>query len=137
MSESPDNTGKIEEKELIRDEKGRIAKGSASLNPAGKPKGTRHLTTLLEEALKKLAEGSKETYEAMLVKRVLLNAIKKGDMKAIEHIWDRIEGKAPQNIDVTSGGKELPVPIMQGVIKTNAIPSDNSNTKDIESEQED
>ena len=72
---------------------------------------------MLEEAIKRVAEGGTESYDVLLVKRVLKKAIGDGDMKAIEHIWDRIEGKASQNLDITSGGK--PIPILGNVYKDN------------------
>ena len=46
--ENPSNTGEIL---VIRNDRGRIVSGS--LNPNGKPKGTKHFSTYLEEALYK------------------------------------------------------------------------------------
>lgn len=76
-------------------------------NPAGKPKGIRHMSTLLEEAIKKVAEDTGTPEDIAIIKTVIDRA-KKGDMKAIEHIWDRLEGKAPQSIDITTDGEKLP-----------------------------
>ncbi len=77
-----ENTGEDQE---IRDEKGRFLPG-VSGNPAGKPKGSRHMTTLLEEAIKKVAEDTGEPEDVAIIKKVIEKA-KQGDMKAIEHIW--------------------------------------------------
>ncbi len=106
-----------------RNEKGQLLPGVV-LNPAGKPKGVRHLSTMLEEAIKRVADGGTESYDVLLIKRVLKKAINDGDMKAIEHIWDRIEGKAPQSLDITTGGK--PIPILGNVYKNN---SDQKNSE--------
>lgn len=66
-------------------------------NITGANRGSKWLTTLLDEALRKMAEGHKESYDALLIKRVLRSAIVDGDMRAVEHIWDRIEGKPKSN----------------------------------------
>jgi len=97
----PSNNG---ENTVVRNEKGQIVSGV--LNPAGKPVGTRHLTTLLEEAIKRVGEGT-ESYDVLLIKRVLKKAIVDGDMRAIGHIWDRMEGRATQPIDLMSGGEKI------------------------------
>lgn len=82
---------------LLRDEKGRLVKGTPP--GPGKPKGTKHMTTLLEEAIKKVATDTGTTEDIAIVSKVIERA-KAGDMKAIEHIWDRMEGKAPQTINL-------------------------------------
>jgi hypothetical protein len=87
-----------------------MMKGTAALNPAGKPKGTRHLSTLLMEALLKQArnkdgEELEETHADLLIKRVLKDAIDKG--KGVELIFDRVEGKPDQAIDLTSNGETV------------------------------
>ena len=100
ISEAPVNNGEKMENSPVRDEKGRIVSGV--LNPNGKPKGTRHLSTMLETMLEELAEGSKDSYKVLLNKRVIKKAIADGDDRMIEHIWDRIEGKPPQKIENTN-----------------------------------
>jgi hypothetical protein len=55
--ENPDNkqtttgeaVGKLDQKGLLRDEKGRLVKGTAPLNPAGQRPGVRHQATILRE----------------------------------------------------------------------------------------
>lgn len=88
-----------ERQESIRNPDGTFKKGFSG-NPAGAPHGYKKLTTLLTEALAKIANDKGETFDELLVKRVIKNAIDKGDMRAIEHIWDRREGKAVQFIDM-------------------------------------
>jgi len=94
MEETPVKSGN---KLVERDEHGRLQKGSL-LNPSGRPKGSRHLSTLLEEAIKKVCDDTGTPEDVAIVQKVIERA-KAGDMKAIEHIWDRTEGKAPQQID--------------------------------------
>lgn len=91
----------------IRDEKGRFKEG-VSGNPAGKPKGIRHMSTLLEEAIKKVAEGDAEPADILIVKKLIEKA-KQGNDKSVEMVFDRLEGKAPQKIDVTSNEKTISV----------------------------
>jgi hypothetical protein len=78
----------------IRDEKGRILPG-AVLNPAGKPKGVRHLSTLLKEAL--INEGADSELVKTLIKKAL-----EGNDRSIQEIFDRLEGKPQQAIDLNA-----------------------------------
>ena len=110
MKKTPLNNGEKAEKEVLRDEKGRIQAGSAPLNPAGKPKGSKHLTTLLFNALLERAKNedvtlSKNTYSDLLIKRILNDAIIKGNSSMIHLIVNYIDGMPEQGIDVTSGGE--------------------------------
>jgi hypothetical protein len=84
----PLNDGEIM---VRRDEKGRVISGSI-LNPSGKPKGTRHLSTLLTECLFKVPQDESLTNNELIIGKVI-DMAKKGDIRAIELIWDRIEGK--------------------------------------------
>jgi len=95
---------------VVRDEKGRIVAGSASLNPAGKPSGVKHLSTLLWEALQKRAKledgtESEKTYADLVIQRLLNDNVKYG--KRTELIFDRIDGQAKQEIDLTTGGDKI------------------------------
>ena len=67
-------------------------------NPAGKPPGTRHMSTLLEDAIKKVATDRGEPHDILIV-RALIEQAKKGDVKAIREVFDRLEGKPVQTID--------------------------------------
>ena len=85
-------------------------KAGQSGNPKGRPKGKRNLSTLLREALEKLAvnpktgakiivDGQEMTYQELLIQQVLVKGIVKGNDKTIELIFDRLEGKPRQKID--------------------------------------
>lgn len=98
---NPVNNG---ENVVVRDEHGRIVSGQ--LNPAGKPKGARHLSTLLLDAIKRVSDD-KGTSEDVEIVKALIKKAKDGDTKAIDIVFDRIEGKAPQSIDITTDGDKI------------------------------
>lgn len=104
----PENTGA--KQQIERNPDGTFKEG-VSGNPAGKPKGSKHLSTLLWEALQKKAKDKtgKETDTTvadLLIQRLLKDAVEKGSR--IEMIFDRIDGQAKQEIDLTSLGEKLP-----------------------------
>lgn len=68
-------------------------------NPKGKPKGARHFSTLLKEAIIKVAEGDDMPADRMIVKQ-LVDKAKKGDLQAIDRVLDRVDGKAEQTINL-------------------------------------
>jgi hypothetical protein len=73
-------------------------------NPKGRPKGARSLSTILKEMLEEPievihADGTKERREFReVIIRKLLQKANNGDMRAIQEIFDRIEGKANQTL---------------------------------------
>jgi len=82
----------------IRNEKGQLLPG-VKLNGAGKPKGARHFSTLLREAIIKVAEGDDMPADRLIVKQ-LVDKAKKGDLQAIDRVLDRVDGKAEQTINL-------------------------------------
>ena len=67
-------------------------------NPGGrKPKGARHFSTLIKEAIQKVAEGDDEPADRVIVKKLVEKA-KQGDLAAMDRILDRVDGKAEQTI---------------------------------------
>lgn len=86
---------------------GKFKKG----NPGGPgvPKGTRWLTTKLEIALNKILEGNEEAEDIEVVKALIRKA-KLGDVKAIELIFDRVEGKPKQDLGLTG---EINIRVLQ------------------------
>ncbi len=88
----------------IRDEKGRIVSGV--LNPAGKPKGAKHLTTKLFEALENMTKDGK-SYSDLLIQRILNDAIVKGNSSMIHMIMNYVDGMPQQGIDLTSNGETV------------------------------
>ncbi len=77
---------------------GRFQKGQSG-NPAGKPKGARHFSTLIREAITRVAEDTGTSDDKEIVK-ALVEKAKKGDLKAIDTVLDRVDGKAEQTINL-------------------------------------
>ena len=88
----------------IRNDKGQLLPGVV-LNPAGKPKGARHLSTILLEAIKRVSDDKGSSDDIEIVKALVTKA-KSGDTKAIDIVFDRIEGKAPQKLEVDINDEE-------------------------------
>ena len=91
----------------MRNEKGQLIAGGVSLNPAGKPKGVRHLSALLYELLTQKDEKTGETYAALLNKRVVKDAIEKGNTSFVSLIYNYIDGAPQQGIDLTTKGESI------------------------------
>lgn len=88
-----------------RDGNGRIKPGSI-LNPEGKPKGTKHMSTILSGALG-LSNKDGLTNQEIIIQKVI-DLAKEGNMKAIELVWNRVEGKSPITIE-----RNIPKPLME------------------------
>lgn len=78
-------------------------KPGQSGNPNGRPNGARSLSTTLREMLEEEIEvtvgGKKEKKRfADVMIRKLLQKANEGDLRAIQEIFDRVEGKALQEI---------------------------------------
>lgn len=80
-------------------QKSHLFQKGQSGNPKGKPKGARHFSTLLREAIAKVAAGDDEPADRMIVKQ-LVDKAKKGDLQAIDRVLDRVDGKAEQTINL-------------------------------------
>ena len=83
--------------DLIQVEKPYLFQPGQSGNPKGKPKGARHFSTLIREAVQKVAEGDAEPQDILMVKALAKKA-KEGDLKALDMVFDRVDGKAEQSI---------------------------------------
>lgn len=68
-------------------------------NLKGAPKGSRHLSTLLKEALLKIADGHSESYDILLVKKVMKMAIVEGNETMIRLCWNYLDGMPIQGIE--------------------------------------
>lgn len=84
---------------------------------SGRPKGQRDYATIYKEALIKLASANGITADELendiLQKGLALS--RKGDYRFYKDTLDRLHGQPKQALDITSGGKELPTPIYQGM----------------------
>jgi hypothetical protein len=77
-------------------------------NP-GKPRGARNLSTILFEAIQKAPEGQDGSYSVDIV-NTLLRKAKNGDMRAIEFVFDRLEGKAVNRFQYHDSGESTLTP---------------------------
>ena len=91
------------EPEVERNDKGQFIKGQSG-NVKGKPVGAGigfSITRLVKEELLKIpdkAEG--ETYASLLIKKILIKAINDGDSSMIGKIWEYMDGKPKQSIEL-------------------------------------
>lgn len=85
--------------EIIRGESGKFAKGHTG-NPFGHPPGTISLVLLLKRHFKKHPEDAQAIVDA------LVNLGKAGDMRAIEQLIDRIDGRVVERHAIEG---EMPV----------------------------
>ena len=65
-------------------------KKGQSGNPNGRPRSGTTIADLLQETM------SKEDFAKEIIKR-----IKGGDSKLMRYVWDRLEGKMKDNVDLT------------------------------------
>lgn len=96
-------------------------KGDPNIPKAGRKKGTQNVTTFLKKYLDKkaiksiqdlkfvveLSDGKKITNAEAIALKLLHKALFEGDIRAIENIQDRIEGKPGQFIDITTDGEQI------------------------------
>lgn len=87
-------------------------KPGQSGNPLGRPKGSRNISTILKEILdyeisaRDPISGEKITVPiSTIVNARLVRKAMDGDNKAIREIYDRIEGRPKQKLDVTADMK--------------------------------
>ena len=82
-------------------------------NPSGRPKGS--LKSYVSSKLSEMTEEEKEEF---------LKGIDK------DLIWRMAEGNPKQDTDVTSGGKELPQPLINLNVLRNDSPKEDSKTQE-------
>lgn len=95
------NTEKKERKPLPH-----AFKPGVSGNPAGRPPGSKNLTTMVREALQKIASGegmTAQTYYDLLVKRILKSAIEGGDSTMLRELWRQHDGAPAQKVELSGG----------------------------------
>jgi hypothetical protein len=104
LGSCPENTGEIQE---ARDNKGRFMPGISG-NPKGKPLGAKHMTTLLMDALREIPNGHGKPADILIVQKLIQKALQ-GHDKSIELIWNRIEGKETQSLNIASSSATIVV----------------------------
>lgn len=87
---------KSDQKPVVQRINGRLVKGS-NLNPLGRKKGSLSMSTKLRLALDHFTKGETMTSADKIVMSLLRQA-EVGDLKAIEMVMDRTEGKPVQAV---------------------------------------
>ena len=104
-STTPDTSGK----DQVRDDSGRFKPGFSG-NIIGRPPGIKQLTHRVREKLLMLEAkdefGNPLPLEEALAQKIVKMAIE-GDPKMIQLVWAYLDGRPPQNIDLTSKGERL------------------------------
>jgi len=98
-----------------------------NINKEGRPKKGYSITEWFKEMLAAQPEV-KDAIGKSIMKKAL-----EGDTAAQKLMWNYMDGLPKQNLDVTSGGK--PIPILGGV--TNALSNDNSDPEAAETTETD
>lgn len=110
------------EKEIKRNKNGQFEKGGGPPNPNGRPIGSKGMTTQIKEFLEREYTPSKvgENYKDILIKSIVLRAIKKSDLMA-KLIIEQIDGKPK-----TSGEMDVKQKLEDGDIRQiiNTLPKE-------------
>lgn len=76
-------------------------KPGQSGNPGGRPKG-QSLTKILRDILDSEADDSGKLVAEHFVESVVTHAIERGDSALVKEIFNRIDGKVPEKIEVAT-----------------------------------
>ena len=79
-------------------------KAGQSGNPAGRPKKGKALSDELRRLLQSQAPGSKRSNLQVLVAKLVAMA-RKGDRDCLRYIFDRLEGRPAQSMELTGDEK--------------------------------
>ena len=71
-------------------------------NPAGRPKGTLSLMSLLKNVLQEENPSDKKTYAESLIRKYIEKALDDNDGQAVRDLIDRIDGRAKQHIEMSN-----------------------------------
>lgn len=108
--------------EILRDEKGRLLPGQASINPNGRPKGAKNFYTDFKSALKTIKDS--KTGDVITEVDIIAIGVKKmlkGDARfegLYRDLLDRIYGKPQQDIGIT-GNDLLPTKVIVEIVEPN------------------
>lgn len=98
----PSKIGKKRDFSKHKDDKGRFTQG----NPGGgRPPGSFSITELVRKELEKVPEGQEKgkekTYIQLFIHKLLLKAIRDGDVATQKLIWNYMDGLPKESIDLT------------------------------------
>jgi hypothetical protein len=93
--------------QVPRDAKGKWLPGRCP-NPAGRPKGSRSLTTILREILARRLHPEDTAEDALTRAEAFVEAVlaqaESGNATCAKEIWERMDGKVPDRIEAKLGG---------------------------------
>ena len=75
-----------------------FCKGDPNINRAGRPPAGETLTDRLRDALSKRYKGEEKTIHEKVIEKLIEKAIEDGDIRALEYLWDRIDGKIKEQV---------------------------------------
>ena len=98
------------------------AKKGEIRNPNGRPKGSKDMSTIMREMLDTLvdvkdkngAKLGKKSYKMLIIAKLMKKATD-GDLRAVEILLDRMEGKASQPVEHSSN-PDAPMSINLNII---------------------
>ena len=99
--ENSENTQINQKKRRGAPEKYLWKKGQSG-NPAGKPKGSYSLVSLLKKQLEDIPAGHKKTYGQIIIDRIFNKAISEGNEQIIKLIINYIDGLPVQRTENTN-----------------------------------
>jgi hypothetical protein len=113
----------------LRNEKGQLLPNQPSLNPEGKPKGSKNFETDFLEAVGKIAKANNITrVEAMeILLRKAYSEAKNGQYNFYKDIMDRLYGKVADKTDITTAGQPIIFQIAEEIAKKRDITSESKN----------
>lgn len=86
-----------------------FSKGDPNINRKGRPKKGQSFGEALEKEAEEMVKDAsgEELTKMQAIAKILWKKASKGDLKAIDMLLDRIDGKPKQALDVTSGGETI------------------------------
>lgn len=111
------NNGEIMERKVERNPDGTIKSGV--LNPNGKPKGSRHFTSIVQDALIKL--GTTETGEKVEIQKALGEKVVRmaldGNEQMIKLIWNYLDGMPKATLDINDERVDETKELLKGLME--------------------
>lgn len=102
----------------------RPAKKGEVRNPKGRPKGSLNRTTLIKkwievsESIKNPITGKmQQLTQADIMTLALIKKARQGDVQAFRELMDGAFGKITEQVDHTSGGEKIEMPILPVSVK--------------------
>ncbi|GHT94202.1 hypothetical protein FACS1894141_0420 [Spirochaetia bacterium] len=72
-------------------------------NPGGRPKRDTSLTGILRKELNK--KGADKVAKKTRIVGKLIELAEAGDIPALKYLWDRVDGKARETMEITTSGE--------------------------------